>query len=109
MRLTDHHVAGTKRQVKPNTSPYYLTVKAEIKQLEDIHMTCGRTWTVEQVRTDRFMDHGDVPRCATTAIRLNVTIITTPRPKIADEIHPSYVVTWPDIEAPHTPFASLMK
>ena len=29
MRLTDHHVAGTKRQPKPNTSPYYPAVKAE--------------------------------------------------------------------------------
>ena len=33
MRLTEHHVVGTKRQLKPNTSPPYLTVKAEIKQL----------------------------------------------------------------------------
>ena len=51
MRLTDHHVAGTKRQLELNASPHYLSVKAEIKQLGDIHMTCGRTWTVEQVST----------------------------------------------------------
>ena len=77
MRLTDHHVAGTKRQLKPNTSPYYLTVKAEIKQLRDIHMTCGRTWT--------------------------------PGSRTAYGLHPSYVATWPDIEAPCTPFASLTR
>ena len=29
MRLTDHHVAGTKRQLKPNTSPHYLAVRTE--------------------------------------------------------------------------------
>ena len=61
MRLTDHHVAGTKRQLKPNTSSYYLTVKAEIKQLGDIHMTCGRTWTVEQDKPDRSTDRGAHP------------------------------------------------
>ena len=48
MRLTDHHVVGTKWQLKPNTSPPHLTVKAEIKQLGVIHMTFGRAWTVEQ-------------------------------------------------------------
>ena len=42
-RLTDHHVAGTKRQLMPNTSPYYLAVKVETQQLGDIYMTCGRT------------------------------------------------------------------
>ena len=68
MRLTDHHVVGTKRKLKPNTSPPHLTVKAEIKRFGDIHMTCGRTWTVEQVRTDQSMDHGDAPRHTTMAI-----------------------------------------
>ena len=43
MRLTDHHMAETKRQFKPNTSPHYLVVKTEIQQLKDIHMTCGMT------------------------------------------------------------------
>ena len=28
-RLTDHHVAGTKQQLKPNTNPHYLVVKVE--------------------------------------------------------------------------------
>ena len=109
MRLTDHHVAGTKRQLKPNTSPHYLAVKTETQQLGDTHMTCGMTWKTEQVRPDRSMDRGGVPRCATMAIRPDVTNITTPGPKTADELHPSYVATWPDIEVPHTPSASLMK
>ena len=43
MRLTNHHVAGIKRHLEPNTSPSYLTVKEEIKRLGVIHMTCGRT------------------------------------------------------------------
>ena len=109
MDPTDHHVAGTKRQLKPNTSPYYLAVKAVTQQLGDTHMTCGMTWKIKQVRPDRSMDHGGVPLCATMATRLDVTNITTPGPKTADELHPSYVTTWPDIEAPHTPYASLMK
>ena len=72
-------------------------------------MTCGATWKIERVRQDQSMDHGGVPRCATMAIRLNVTNITTSGPKTADELHLSYVTTWPDVEAPHIPFASLMK
>ena len=109
MRLTGHHAAGTKRHLEPNTSPHFLAVKTETQQLGDTHMTCGMTWKTEQVRQDRSMDHGGVPRCATMAIRLNATNIITSGPKTADELHPSYVMTWHDIEAPHTPFASLTK
>ena len=72
-------------------------------------MTCGMTWKTEQVRPDRSMDCGGVPGCATMAIGPDVTNITTPGPKTTEELHPSYITTWPDIEAPHTPFASLMK
>ena len=109
MRLIDHHVAGTKRQLKPNTSLHYLAVKTKTEQLGDTHMTHGMTWKIEQVRPDRSMDRGSMPRCARMAIRPDVTNIIMPGPKIADKLHPSYVATWPDIEAPHTPFASLTK
>ena len=67
-RLTDHHVAGTKRQLKPNTSPYYLALKKETQQLGEIRMTYGKTWKIEQVRVDRSTDRGDVPKRARTAI-----------------------------------------
>ena len=43
MRLIDHHVAGTKWQLKPNIGPPYLAVKAETKLLKDTCITCGRT------------------------------------------------------------------
>ena len=43
MRLTDHHVTGTKWQLKPNTGPYYLAVKVETQHFRETHMTCGRT------------------------------------------------------------------
>ena len=109
MRLTDHHVAGTKRHLEPNTSPHYLAEQTEIQHLGDIHMTCEMTWKTEQVRQDRPTDHGGVPLRAMIAIRLNVTNITTSGPKTADELYLSYVMTWPNIEAPHTPFASLTK
>ena len=109
MRLTNHHVVGIKRQLKPNTSPPHLIVKVEIKQLGVIHMTFGRTWTVEQDIQDRSTDREDVPRHVTTAIYSDVTSLVTPGPKTADGLHLSYVAMWPDIEAPHTPFASLTK
>ena len=72
-------------------------------------MTYDMTWKTKQVRPDRSMDRGGVPRRATMAIRPDMTNITTPGPKTADELHPNYIATWPDIEAPYAPFASLMK
>ena len=72
-------------------------------------MTFGRTWTVEQDIQDRSTDREDTPRHATMATYSDVTNLVTPGPKTADGLHPSYVATWPDIEAPHTPSASLMK
>ena len=109
MRLTDHHVVGIKRQLKPNTSPPHHIVKAEIKQLGVIHMTFGRTWTTEQDIQDLSTDREDMPRHETTAIYSDVTSLVTPGPKTTDGLHRSYVVMWPDIEAPHTLFASLTK
>ena len=97
MRLTDHYMVGTKRQPKPNTSPPNLTVKVEIKQLGVIHMTFGRTWTIEQDIPDRSTDREDAPRHATTAIYSDVTSLVTPGPKTADGLHRSYVAMWPDI------------
>ena len=52
---------GTKRQLKPNTSPPHLTVKAETTQLVVTHMTFGRTWTIEKDIPDRSRDHEDGP------------------------------------------------
>ena len=43
MRLTDHHVDGTKRQLKPNTSPPRHIAKAEVNQLTVIHVTFDMT------------------------------------------------------------------
>ena len=109
MRLTDHHVARIKRHLEPNTNPHYLAKQTEIQQLGDIHMTCDMIWKTKHVRQDPSMDHGGVPRCVTIAVRLNVTNIIMSGPITADKIHPSYVTTSPDIEAQHTPFASLPK
>ena len=39
----------------------------------------------------------------------DMTSLVTSGPKTADGLHRSYVAMWPDIEAPHTPFASLTK
>ena len=61
MRLTDHRMAGTKRQPKTNTSPHYLAAKTKTQQLGDTHMTFGMTWTVEQDLPDRSTDREGMP------------------------------------------------
>ena len=109
MDLTDHHVAETEWQLKPNTSPHHLAVKAEKQQLRDTHMTYDRTWTIEPVIPDQSIDQGGVPQCEKTAIRPGTTSTTSPGPKTAYGLHPNYVVTLPDSEAPHTPYASPMR
>ena len=109
MRLTDHHAVGIKRQLKPDTRLPHLTVKPGIKQLGVIHMTFGRTWTIEQDTPDQSTDREETFRFATTATYLDVTNLVTHGPKTADGLHRSYVAMRPDIEAPHTLFASLTK
>ena len=109
MWQADHNLVRIKRQLEPNTSPPHLAVKAEIKQLGAMHMTFGRTWTIEQGIPDQFTDHEDVPRHATTTIYSEVTSLVTPGPKTAGGLHRSYITMWPDIEALHTLFASLTK
>ena len=72
-------------------------------------MTFGRTWTIEQDIPDRSSDRVDMPRHVTMAIYSDVTNLVTPGPKTADGLHQSYVAMWPNIEAPHTLFASQTK
>ena len=104
--LTDHHVAGTEWQLKSNTSPHHLIVEAEKQRLQDTLMAYNRTWTIEPVKPDQSMDQGGVPQREKMAIRPGATSITSPGPKTAYGLHPNSVVTWPDTEAPHTPYAS---
>ena len=72
-------------------------------------MMYDRTWRIELVKPDQSTDRRGVPRCEKTAIKPGVTSIITPEPKTAYGLHPNYVVTWPDTEAPHTPYASPMR
>ena len=81
MRLTDHHVVGIKRQLKPNTSPDYPAVKAGIDQLGTIHTTFGRNWTVEQDTPDQSTYREDASLLWTTATYSDVTNLITPGPK----------------------------
>ena len=48
--LTDHHVAGTEWQLKPNTSPHHLTVEAERQRLQGTLTTYDKTWIIEPTR-----------------------------------------------------------
>ena len=106
MRQVDNNLVRIKRQLKPNTKPPHLTVKARIKQLRVVHTTFDMTWTVEQGTQDRSMNREDVPRHATTATYSDVTSIATPGPKTTNGLHQRYIAVWPNIEAPHTLFAS---
>ena len=58
---------------------------------------------------DRSTDREGVPRHVMTDTYSDATRLVTLGPNSADGLHRSYVATWPDIEAPHTLFASLMK
>ena len=103
MRLTDYHVVGIKRQLKPNTSPPRPIIKAEIKQLVVIHMTFGRTSIIEQDLPGRSMDCEDVPQHMTIAIYSDMTSLVMHGTNTAEGLHR------PDIEAPCTLIASPMK
>ena len=109
MRRTDHLVVGIERQLQPNSSPPRHHEKTETKQFGVIHTTFGRPWIVEQDIPDRFTDHEDVPRHVMMATYSDVTDLVTPEPTTADGLHQSYVAMRPDIEAPHTLFASPTK
>ena len=109
MRQADHNLVRIKRQLKLNTSPSHLAVKARIKQLGVVHTTFDRTRTVELDTQDRSTDREDVPRHATMATYPGVTNLATPGPKTANGLHRRYVAVWPNIEAPHTLFASQTK
>ena len=106
---TDHHVAGTERQLKPNTSPHHLAVKAEKQQLKDTHMTYDRTWRIGKVRPGQSTDRGGVLRRERWDIKPGAINTTNPGLKTAYGLHLNCVVTWPDTEVPHTPYASLMR
>ena len=109
VRRTDHLAVGIERQPKPNSSLPQRIVKIETKQLGVIHTTSGRPWIAEQDTPDRFTDRGDVLRHVMMATYSDVTNLVTPGPITIDGLHRSYVATRPDIEVPHTLFASLMK
>ena len=107
--LTDHHMAGIERQHKPNTNLHHLAAKAGEHRLRDTPMTFDRTWKIEPVRPDQSTDHGTVLQHERMAIRPGATSTTSPGPKTAYGLHPNCVVTSPDTEAPHTPYASPMR
>ena len=109
MRQVNHNLVRTKRQIKPNTRPSHLAVKARIKQLGVVHTTSNMTWTVEQDTQDRSTDREDMPRHAAMATYSDVTNLATPGPKTANGLRRRYVAVWPNIEAPHILFASLTK
>ena len=107
-QVTDNSVR-IKRQLKPNTRPPHLAVKAGTTQVTITQTTCSGIWTIEQDTQDRSTDRESMPRHATMAIYSGVTNLATPEPKTAKGLLRSYVAVWPNIEAPHTLFASQTK
>ena len=59
VRRTDHPVVGIKWQLRPNNSPPHRLVKTGTEQLETIHTTFGKSWTVEQNTPDQSTDRED--------------------------------------------------
>ena len=109
MRQIVDNSVRIKRQLKPNTRPPHLAVKARTTQVTITQMTCRGTWTIEQDTQDRSTDCESMLRHATMATYSDVTNLATPEPKTANGLMQSYVAVWPNIEVPHTRFASLMK
>ena len=109
MRQVDHNWAQVKRQLKPNTRPPHLAVKARTKQLGVIHTTVNKTWVAKQDTQERSTNRKDIPRHMTTTTYSDVTNLATPGLKTANGLCRRYAVVWPNIEAPHTLFASQMK
>ena len=109
MRQVVDNSVWIKRQLKANTKPPHLAAKSRITQLTVVLTTSDGTRIVEQDTQDRSMDREDMPRHAAMAIYLDVTNLVMCGLKAADGLHQSYVAMRPDIEAPHTLFASLMK
>ena len=105
-QVTDNSVR-IRRQLKPNTRPPHLTVKAGITQLMIVQRT--RNETIEKDTRDPSTDREGMPRHAMMATYSDVTNLATPEPKTAKGLLRSYVAVWPNIEALHTCFASLMK
>ena len=109
MRQVADNSVRIKKQLKPNTRPPHLAVKTRITQLMAVQTTSDETRIVEQDTQDQSMDREGMPRHATRATYSDVTNLATPETKTANGLLRNYVAVWPNIEAPHTPFASLMK
>ena len=100
-RPTGHPAVGIKRQLRPNSSLPHRPIKIETEEF-------GVTRTTSDIQ-DRSMDREGMPRHVTMATYSDVTKLAMPEPKTANGLLQSYVVVWPNIEVPHTHFASLMK
>ena len=72
-------------------------------------MTCDRTWTIEKVIPDQFMDHEGVHQREKTTIKPGTISTTSHGPKTAYRLHPNCVMMPPDTEEPHTLYASPMR
>ena len=107
-QVTDNSVR-IKRQLKPNTRPPHLAVKARATQVTITQTTCRGTRTIEQDTQDRSMDRERMLRHAAMATYSDASNLAMPEPQTAKGLLRSYVAVWPSIEALHTRFASLMK
>ena len=108
-RPTSHPAVSIKQQLRPNSSLPHRPIKIEMEEFGVTRMTSDRAWTVEQDIQGRSTDREDMPRHVMMAIYSDVTNLVMRGPKAANGLHRSYVTMRPDIDAPHTLFASLTK
>ena len=109
MRPVTNNSVRIKRQLKSNTRPPHLSVKAGTTQATITQTTCRGTWTIEQDTQDRSTDRESMLRYAMMASYSDVSNLAMPEPKTAKGLLRRYVIVWPNTEAPHTPYASQMK
>ena len=95
MRQVTGNSVWIKRQLKPNTRPPHLAVKARTTLVTITQTTCNGTWTIEQDTQDRSTDRESMLRHAMMATYSDVSNLATPVPKTAKGLLRSYVAVRP--------------
>src|SRR4051812_44535147 len=93
---TGHPAAGTKWQLRPNSSLPHRLAKIETEEFGVTHTTSGKSCTTEQDTQDRSTNREGVPRGTRKATYSDVINLTMPGPNTAEGLHQNYAATRPD-------------
>ena len=109
MRLIDHLMAETERHISPKSSPHPAATQTKIPRPGATRRTCEIYWKTEQNMQDQSTDHGGAHQHATMIVTPDTLKANPTEPNTADKTRMNHVAIYPGTEAPHTPYASLMK